>query len=303
MLNGLAVVLKLVTADYCPNYVSSRIQECVAPVADYAKIINRNEGRRSGTDEIAAPFSLPNMGGTVFNDLCKLIAKFNECVREQRIKCPRHVTISLIDSSYGYLCNEGYNTFMESADCLMDLDRRPKVKMCHDETLREIETANSQVDIAIDAKMDRMCGALNFFSGCVRPHIRERCGKSAWQVIFRVLKDTTNTLMPACQFTGTSPKLQLLNKVQEETSPAQEVSNDISSDDAKALSSISSPKSSSTSTNLPSTSTTPTINSSESTKKTMRKNIMNSELKQSNTNSFRTLYSVFFVISITYFIV
>lgn len=30
--------------------------------------------------------------------------------------------------------------------------------------------------------------------------IRQNCGAQAWQVIFRVLRDTTNTLMPACQF-------------------------------------------------------------------------------------------------------
>ncbi|VDO11088.1 unnamed protein product [Haemonchus placei] len=26
------------------------------------------------------------------------------------MQCLRHVTISIIDSSYGYLCNEGYNS-------------------------------------------------------------------------------------------------------------------------------------------------------------------------------------------------
>ncbi|RCN48172.1 hypothetical protein ANCCAN_05717 [Ancylostoma caninum] len=87
-----------------------------------------------------------------------LIAKFNVCVREFRAQCVRHVTISLIDSSYGYLCNEGYNTFMESAECLMELDRKPAVKRCHDETLVEIETANTETGIAMAAKLDRMCG-------------------------------------------------------------------------------------------------------------------------------------------------
>ncbi|KAJ1345852.1 hypothetical protein KIN20_000475 [Parelaphostrongylus tenuis] len=42
----------------------------------------------------------------------RLIAKFNVCVREYRTQCLRHVTISLIDSSYGYLCNEGYNMLL-----------------------------------------------------------------------------------------------------------------------------------------------------------------------------------------------
>ncbi|VDM47738.1 unnamed protein product, partial [Toxocara canis] len=46
--------------------------------------------------------------------------------------------------------------------------------------------------------------ALNFFSGCVRLPIRHNCGVSAWSVIFRVLRDTTKTLMPGCQFTGQS---------------------------------------------------------------------------------------------------
>ncbi|CAB3402675.1 unnamed protein product [Caenorhabditis bovis] len=192
----------------CPHSVNSQIQECVQPVAEYAKVLNNHDSKSgSAGSEFGSAFSLPNMGGRVFNDLCRLIAKFNSCVRDHRATCPRHVTISLIDSSYGYLCNEGYNTFMESAECLMDLDRKPAVKRCHDETLREIESANTEMGISMSAKLDRMCGALNFFSGCVRTPIKQECGFSAWQVIYRVLKDTTNTLMPACQFTGTSHKL------------------------------------------------------------------------------------------------
>uniref|UniRef100_A0A1I7U3U2 RING-CH-type domain-containing protein n=1 Tax=Caenorhabditis tropicalis TaxID=1561998 RepID=A0A1I7U3U2_9PELO len=148
----------------------------------------------------------------------RLIAKFNSCVRDYRSTCPRHVTISLIDSSYGYLCNEGYNTFMESAECLMELDRKPSVKRCHDETLKEIESANTESGVSMPAKVDRMCGALNFFSGCVRSPIKQDCGFSAWQVIYRVLKDTTNTLMPACQFTGTSQKLASFQKETNSTS-------------------------------------------------------------------------------------
>ena len=49
--------------------------------------------------------------------------------------------------------------------------------------------------------------ALNFFSGCVRMPIRHNCGVAAWAVIFRVLRDTTNALLPNCQFTGQSKKL------------------------------------------------------------------------------------------------
>ncbi|VDM64758.1 unnamed protein product [Angiostrongylus costaricensis] len=145
-----------------------------------------------------------------------MIAKFNVCVREYRTQCLRHVTIGLIDSSYGYLCNEGYNSesdsvqnsaFMESAECLMELDRKSTVKQCHDETLLEIETANVEANIAMEVKLDRMCRALNFFSGCVKAPIKQECGLSAWRVIYRVLKDTTHTLMPGCQFTGSSTKL------------------------------------------------------------------------------------------------
>lgn len=188
------------------------------PVADYAKVLNNQDSRTSGS-EFGSAFSLPNMGGRVFNELCRLIAKFNSCVRDYRSTCPRHVTISLIDSSYGYLCNEGYNTFMESAECLMELDRKPSVKRCHDETLKEIESANTESGVSMPAKVDRMCGALNFFSGCVRSPIKQDCGFSAWQVIYRVLKDTTNTLMPACQFTGTSQKLISFQKENNMTSP------------------------------------------------------------------------------------
>ncbi|VDM63489.1 unnamed protein product [Angiostrongylus costaricensis] len=116
---------------------------------------------------------------------------------------------------------------MESAECLMELDRKSTVKQCHDETLLEIETANVEANIAMEVKLDRMCSnacygsitysllvkyntlfrALNFFSGCVKAPIKQECGLSAWRVIYRVLKDTTHTLMPGCQFTGSSTKL------------------------------------------------------------------------------------------------
>ncbi|CAI5444637.1 unnamed protein product [Caenorhabditis angaria] len=208
--------LTLVHCQTCPHATNARIQECVQPVAEFAKVIN-NHDSKSSDSELGGTFSLPKMGARVFNELCKHIARFNSCIRDHRSTCPRHVTISLIDASYGYLCNEGYNTFIESAECLMELDRQPSVKACHDETLKEIEMANTENGIDMSAKVDRMCGALNFFSGCVRNPIKTNCGFKAWQIIYRVLKDTTNTLMPACQFTGTSQKLALFQKQQEST--------------------------------------------------------------------------------------
>ncbi|KAK6056381.1 hypothetical protein COOONC_06114 [Cooperia oncophora] len=66
------------------------------------------------------------------------------------------------------------DAFMESAECLMELDRKPEVKKCHDETLVEIETANTETGIAMADKLDRMCGALNFFAGCVKSPIQAR---------------------------------------------------------------------------------------------------------------------------------
>ncbi|KAK5965647.1 DUF19 domain-containing protein, partial [Trichostrongylus colubriformis] len=228
-LSGLLLICLVPTiVSHCPSQVSSKIQECVRPVAEYAKLLNNEQEspRSTGTSEIGSAFSLPNMGRRVFNGLCKLIAKFNVCVREYRMQCLRHVTISIIDSSYGYLCNEGYNTFMESAECLMELDRKPEVKKCHDETLLEIESANTETGITMAEKLDRMCGALNFFAGCVKSPIKHECGSSAWQVIYRVLKDTTNTLMPGCHFSGTSARLHHSSEV-EETEMSQTVTESI----------------------------------------------------------------------------
>lgn len=39
----------------------------------------------------------------------------------------------------------------------MELDRKPQVKECHDETLREIEKANGDVDMGLGPKVERMC--------------------------------------------------------------------------------------------------------------------------------------------------
>ncbi|GMS89567.1 hypothetical protein PENTCL1PPCAC_11742, partial [Pristionchus entomophagus] len=200
-----------VRADYCPQSINSQIQACVLPVGEYAKMLNSNQSSRSS--EIS-PFSLPNMGSKVFHDLCKLVKKFNDCVKDLRRTCPRHVTIGLIDSSYGYLCHDGYHTFLDSAECLMELDRKPEVKTCHDQTLRDIERANGNAEMGLNEKVDKMCSALNFFSGCVKHPIRNECGVAAWQVIHRVLKDTTKTLMPGCVFgrsTSTTPPAVIEN--------------------------------------------------------------------------------------------
>ncbi|GMT19542.1 hypothetical protein PFISCL1PPCAC_10839, partial [Pristionchus fissidentatus] len=197
----LAIVAGFALADYCPQSINAQIQACVQPVGEYAKMLNNNQDSPSSE---FSPFSLPNMGKKVFFDLCKLVNKFNDCVKDLRRTCPRHVTIGLIDSSYGYLCNDGYHTFLDSAECLMDLDRKPEVKKCHDRTLREIERANGEPNLELNEKVDRMCSALNFFSGCVKQPIRNDCGQSAWQVIHRVLKDTTKTLMPGCVFGRTT---------------------------------------------------------------------------------------------------
>ena len=88
-----------------------------------------------------------------------------------RDKCRRHITINLIEASYGFLCNDGYESegkclnlikcfnlaFMASAECLMELDQQPSVKSCHDRTLHEIEQANSEENGTVATKLDRMC--------------------------------------------------------------------------------------------------------------------------------------------------
>ncbi|EYC04914.1 hypothetical protein Y032_0085g1861 [Ancylostoma ceylanicum] len=290
---GLLLVcfLPVVFASHCPSHISSRIQECVRPVAEYAKLLNNNQdSSRNSASEIGNAFSLPNMGGRVFNELCKLIAKFNVCVREFRAQCVRHVTISLIDSSYGYLCNEGYNTFMESAECLMELDRKPAVKRCHDETLVEIETANTETGIAMAAKLDRMCGALNFFAGCVKTPIKQECGSSAWQVIYRVLKDTTNTLMPGCQFTGASARLLSVEAEEHHTHP------------------VTSTAATTTTAPPPPPMTTPlvvveefaypaeVVTVSGNSRKGMKKNIVSQELSQLNGSSRITVCLLLFIV-------
>uniref|UniRef100_A0A915LQ50 DUF19 domain-containing protein n=1 Tax=Meloidogyne javanica TaxID=6303 RepID=A0A915LQ50_MELJA len=116
---------------------------------------------------------------------------FERCVSGYRTKCRRHITVSLIEASYGYLCNEGYEIFVGSAECLMELDQQSNVKGCHDKTLLEIEEANNEQNGTVVNRLERMCNALNYFSECVRPPIRQSCGNEAWNVIFRVLKDTS----------------------------------------------------------------------------------------------------------------
>ncbi|KHJ85874.1 hypothetical protein OESDEN_14389, partial [Oesophagostomum dentatum] len=236
-----------------------------------------------------------------------LIAKFNVCVRDFRAQCVRHVTISLIDSSYGYLCNEGYNksliskrlpanmiasglkaseelgkyisvaAFMESAECLMELDRKPAVKR-----------------------------ALNFFAACVKSPIKHECGFSAWQSpikhecgfsawqgLYKVLKDTTNTLMPGCHFTGSSGRLH--SAEHEETS-------------TKQLITVTSRTSPPPPPPPPPPTTTPLILVEEiiyaptvpfepsSARKAMRKNVVSQELAQLNSSARLTFCFLLFIV-------
>uniref|UniRef100_A0A914HBW7 Uncharacterized protein n=1 Tax=Globodera rostochiensis TaxID=31243 RepID=A0A914HBW7_GLORO len=196
-----------VPSGHCSQWVNDEIQQCVQPVADFAKTLNKQQQTEESspssmpTSEFGQALQWPTkMGGQVFRELCRLINDFELCVDGYRQKCRRHITISLIEASYGFLCNEGFDTFMASAECLMDLDQRPNVKQCHDRTLKSIEEANNDEGGTVATKLNKMCSALNYFSNCVRTPIRQSCGIDAWRVIFRVLKDTTRTLMPQCQF-------------------------------------------------------------------------------------------------------
>ncbi|KAI6188677.1 hypothetical protein M3Y98_00379900 [Aphelenchoides besseyi] len=188
----------------CPDAANEKIQYCVHPVAEYAKVLNQhdNNTNNNGRSQFGNALQLPKLGGQVFRELC-------------RERCPKHITINLIEASYGYLCNEGYETFMASAECLMELDQQPSVKHCHDETLKDIEDANIESALRMESKLTRMCGALNYFSACVRQHIWQQCGVDSWHVIFRVLKDTTKTLMPTCVFNGQSSKLDAEQRIDE----------------------------------------------------------------------------------------
>ncbi|KAL7070387.1 hypothetical protein ACQ4LE_010301, partial [Meloidogyne hapla] len=200
---------------FCPVWVNTRIQQCVQPVADYAKAVNNNQKNEKQNSEKYLDLNKENknyeeiqgiqwptkvIGGKVFQELCLLIRHFERCVSGYRTKCRRHITVSLIEASYGFLCNEGYETFVGSAECLMELDQQPNVKGCHDRTLLEIEDANNEKNGTVLTRLERMCNALNYFSECVRPPIRQSCGNEAWNVIFRVLKDTSRILMPMCNF-------------------------------------------------------------------------------------------------------
>ncbi|CAK5078231.1 unnamed protein product [Meloidogyne enterolobii] len=200
---------------FCPIWVNTRIQQCVQPVADYAKAVNNQQNEKENSEnyldlnkknnknyEEIQGIQWPTkvIGGKIFQELCLLIRHFERCVSGYRTKCRRHITISLIEASYGYLCNEGYEIFVGSAECLMELDQQPNVKGCHDKTLLEIEEANNEQNGTVVNRLERMCNALNYFSECVRPPIRQSCGNEAWNVIFRVLKDTSRILMPMCNF-------------------------------------------------------------------------------------------------------
>ncbi|KAI6177540.1 hypothetical protein M3Y97_00918600 [Aphelenchoides bicaudatus] len=233
LLGTLLLILLVKRVSGCPDYVNSRIERCVQPVVEYAKVLNQHENAtapagNNARSHFGKALQFPKLGGQVFKELCRLIRAFDLCVQPYKQVCPKHITINLIDASYGYLCNEGYETFMASAECLMALDQKPQVKHCHDQTLTDIENANSEATLRMDSKLTRMCSALNYFAACVRQHIWQNCGVDAWQVIFRVLKDTTKTLMPSCVFSSESAKLdaeQRQQQADEDDAESREIEN------------------------------------------------------------------------------
>ncbi|KAI6220101.1 hypothetical protein M3Y99_01621900 [Aphelenchoides fujianensis] len=158
--------------------------------------------------QFGSPLQFPKVGGQMFQELCRLIRSFELCVDAYRDRCPKHITISLIEASYGYLCNEGYETFMASAECLMELDQQPAVKHCHDETLKDIEGANVESTMRMEAKMSRMCGRAQLLLRlCSASHSATvRSGRVA---------HTTRTLMPTCVFNGESAKLDAERRAEE----------------------------------------------------------------------------------------
>lgn len=192
---------------HCSHRINEAVQRCVQPIAQYAKVLNQEDDQNStnaAKNNFGQAIALPKIGRYVFRELCRLVRNFNECVHKLRQQCPEHVTVSLIDASYGFLCNEGYETFMGSAECLVELDRQPTVKQCHEITLKHIEAANIEPSTTTLNRFDKMCQALNYFASCVERPISYGCGAEAWTMIFRVLRDTTNTLLPKCQFIGHS---------------------------------------------------------------------------------------------------
>ncbi|MFH4982758.1 hypothetical protein AB6A40_009467 [Gnathostoma spinigerum] len=202
----------------CPQSANKGIHQCVRPVAQYATVLNNEDLSAKSLMPIpkfGGPTMIPETGKQIFRNLCKLIDEFNECVAAFRKECSRHVSVLLIDASYGYLCNEGYSTFINHADCLLQLDQKSSVKKCHSETLMGIEKANRDQNLSVSAKLTRVCRTLNYFSNCVRIPILHECGYEAWLVIRQVLRDTTITLMPACHVLvndPTSPQSLSLNE-------------------------------------------------------------------------------------------
>ncbi|CAG9532489.1 unnamed protein product [Cercopithifilaria johnstoni] len=204
---GVLLIHPEFATSHCSQKTNEAVQKCVQPITQYAKVLNQ-EDEQNASNAVKNSFdqaiALPKIGRYVFRELCRLVRNFNECVYKFRQQCPEHITVSLIDASYGFLCNEGYETFMGSAECLVELDRQPTVKKCHEITLKHIEAANDQLNTATLTRFGKMCQALNYFASCVEQPIAYGCGAEAWTMIFRILRDTTNTLLPKCLFTGHS---------------------------------------------------------------------------------------------------
>lgn len=46
---------------------------------------------------------------------------------------------------------------MASAECLIELDRQPVIKQCHEITLKHIERANDRLNSVTLTRFDEMC--------------------------------------------------------------------------------------------------------------------------------------------------
>uniref|UniRef100_A0AC34QII3 DUF19 domain-containing protein n=1 Tax=Panagrolaimus sp. JU765 TaxID=591449 RepID=A0AC34QII3_9BILA len=181
----------------CPLQKRLSIAQCMEPMNDFALSLQQHEAD-AGNDS-KSPMSLPILQKQAFKKICKLFSEYETCVGPHVSDCPKDLSITLLNSTYGYICKDGYDTYLENAECFYSVETIPSVKKCKKTLISETVDLALDFSVSPQDKMDQTCSNINKYIDCTRSPIKEQCGLKAWSLIHKVIKDVLNGLMPTCE--------------------------------------------------------------------------------------------------------
>ncbi|KRZ18894.1 hypothetical protein T11_12083 [Trichinella zimbabwensis] len=163
---------KLLNGDEsCEESVLSKIKQCTSPVEEYVDLIST---------------TLPIR-----------IWKFQSCIDPLKLFCPEQKTVNFIYTTYGYLCDEGYSDFLHNIECFLFVESESDTRECLQNV--STQTVTFHKGAISRSSTEQACKLVQDFLNCVKIPVRRRCGKRAWNLIFRLFMATSRILLLQCK--------------------------------------------------------------------------------------------------------